>query len=598
MNILYWQAVSIMNPFLSSGTKDIEAASLVIEPLARFNEKGELVPFIAAEIPTLENGGISEDLMSITWKLKPDIVWSDGTPVTAEDAVFTWQYCTHPEGGCAQSPYFDDVTNVEAVDPQTIKITFGVPKPYPYSPLVGAQSPIIQKAQFADCLGAAAPTCTEANTKPIGTGPFVVTDFKANDVVTLEANPNYRDPEKPAFANVVLKGGGDAASAARSVLETGEFDYAWNAQVEPEILAQMEAAGRGEVISAFGTLVERIHVNQTDPDPALGDERSTAAHPHPFLTDVNVVKALSLAIDREILVETGYGEAGQVDLQPGAGARDQRLDEQRLVQDPGHRGGEPAARRGRLGRWAATACARRTASGCRSSTRPRPTRCARRAQALIKQWWNEIGVEVELRNIDAGVFFGGDPGSPDTLQKFYADVEMYANNFEGTDAEKYLGDWVCAEFPSPENQWQGGNTSRCCSEEYDALHAKMGETAGLEERGDDRDRAQRHDRELAVAHPADPPRPGLDQVEDARRRADEPLGQRALERGRLVPHASELTAARAARAARARSGAEGEPCSPSRSDGCSSRSRRCSSSASSSSRCSTSRPATRPPTCR
>ena len=127
----------------------------------------------------------------------------------------------------------------------------------------------------------------------------------------------------------MLKGGGDPASAARSVLETGEFDYAWNAQVEPEILAQMAAAGKGEVLSAFGTLVERLQVNQTDPDPALGDERSTAAHPHPFLTDPNVVRALSLAIDREILVETGYGAAGQADLQPGAGAGDQRLAEQR-----------------------------------------------------------------------------------------------------------------------------------------------------------------------------------------------------------------------------------------------------------------------------
>ena len=118
------------------------------------------------------------------------------------------------------------------------------------------------------------------------------------------------------------------------------------------------------------------------------------------------------------------------------------------------------------------------------------------AQALIKQWWNELGVEVELRNIDAGVFFGGDPGSPDTLQKFYADVEMYANNFDGTDPEKYLGDWVCAEIPRPETQWQGGNTSRLCSEEFDALHAKLGETAGPEERGEDRHRAQRHDRQL------------------------------------------------------------------------------------------------------
>ena len=104
------------------------------------------------------------------------------------------------------------------------------------------------------------------------------------------------------------------------------------------------------------------------------------------------------------------------------------------------------------------------------------------AQALIKQWWNQVGVEVELRSIDPGVYFGGDPGSPDTFQKFYADVEMYAQQFDGTDPEKYLGDWVCAEFPSPETQWQGGNVSRWCSPEFDARMADLARTAGLEER--------------------------------------------------------------------------------------------------------------------
>lgn len=483
VNIIYWQAVSIMTPYLSNGTKDIEAASLVLEPLARFDEDGEMVPFLVDEIPTLENGGVSEDLTSITWKLKEGIVWSDGTPVTAEDAVFTWQYCAHEEGGCAQLPNYGDVTNVEAVDAQTIKITFGVAKPYPYGPFVGAQSPIIQKAQFAECLGAAAPTCTEANTKPIGTGPFMVTDFKANDVVLLEANPNYRDAAKPAFATVLLKGGGDAASAARAVLETAEYDYAWNPQVEPEILAQMQAAGKGEVISAFGTLVERLHVNQTDPDPALGDERSTTAHPHPFLADANVVKALSLAIDREILVETGYGEAGQVgcNLVPAPEINASKNNDWCMTQDM-----EQANQLMDDAGWVMGSDGVREKDGKRMSvlyqTSTNSVRQA--AQALIKQWWNELGVEVELRNIDGGVFFGADPGSPDTLQKFYADIEMYANNFDGTDPEKYLGDWVCSEIPRPESQWQGGNTSRMCIEAYDELHAKMGETAGAEGRAE------------------------------------------------------------------------------------------------------------------
>jgi peptide/nickel transport system substrate-binding protein len=466
VNVIYWQAVSIMTPYLSNGTKDLEAASLVIEPLARFNEKGEMVPYLAEGIPTVENGGVSEDLTTITWKLKPDLLWSDGTPVTAEDVVFTWKYCADPEVGCAQLPNFGDVTDVEAVDAQTVKVTFGVAKPYPYGPFVGAQSPIIQKAQFA----------------PVGTGPFRVVDFKANDVVTLEANPNYRDPEKPAFQTMVLKGGGDAASAARSVLETGEFDYAWNAQVEPEILAQMQAAGKGEVISAFGTLVERLHVNQTDPDPALGDERSTSAHPHPFLTDANVVRALGLAIDREILVETGYGAAGQVgcNLIPAPEMNASTNNDWCKTQDI-----EGAKKLLDEAGWVPGSDGVREKDGRRLSilyqTSTNSVRQA--AQALIKQWWEEIGVETELRNIDAAVFFGADPGSPDTLQKFYADVEMYANNFDGTDAEKYLGDWVCSEFPEPASQWQGGNTSRFCSEAFDDLHAELGKTAGLEERG-------------------------------------------------------------------------------------------------------------------
>lgn len=483
LNIIYWQAVSIMTPYLSSGTKDLEAASLVLEPLARFDETGAMVPYLAEEIPTVENGGISEDLTSITWKLKEGLVWSDGSPVTAADAVLTWEYCTHPEGGCAQSPNYGDVANVEAVDDLTIKVSFSVPKPYPYGPFVGAQSPIIQAAQFQDCVGARAPECTDANFYPIGTGPFTVTDFKANDVVLLEANPNYRDPEKPAFANVVFKGGGDAASAARSVLETGEYDYAWNPQVEPEILAQMEAAGRGEVIAAFGTLVERIMVNQTDPSSALGDERSTVANPHPFLTDPNVVQALSLAIDRDILVETGYGPAGTVtcNLVPAPDYNASPNNEACLTQDI-----DEANRLLDEAGWEMGGDGVRTKDGERLSllfqTSTNSVRQA--AQALIKQWWQQIGVETELRNVDSGVFFGGDPGSPDTFQKFYADVQEYANNFDGTDPEKYLGDWVCDEIPGPDSQWQGGNISRWCSDEFDALHAEMGTVAGQEERAD------------------------------------------------------------------------------------------------------------------
>ncbi|MGB0496903.1 MAG: peptide ABC transporter substrate-binding protein [Rubricella sp.] len=481
LNIIYWQAPSLLNPYLSGGTKELEAASLVIEPLARYNENGEMVPWLVDEIPTVENGGVSEDLTQITWVLSEGITWSDGTPLTAADAVFTWQYCTHPEGGCAQLSNYTDVENVEAVDDRTIRITFSVPKPFPYGPFVGAQSPIIQAAQFADCLGTAAVQCTEENFYPIGTGPFVVTDFRANDVATFEANPNYRVPDQPAFASVNFKGGGDAASAARSVLETGEFDYAWNLQVEPEILAQMAAAGRGEVISAFGTSVERLMVNFTNPDPALGEERATLAHPHPFLTDPQLVRALSIAIDREIIVEAGYGEAGRptCNVLPAPAIYASTNNDWCLDYNP-----EEANRiLDELG-WERGSDGIRERDGIRLSVLYQTSTNSVRqgTQALIKQMWEEIGVETELRNIDASVFFGGDQSSPDTFQKFFADIEMYTNNFDGTDPERYMANWACNEIPSPDNLWLGNNMPRYCTEEYDALVAEMSQTADLNER--------------------------------------------------------------------------------------------------------------------
>jgi peptide/nickel transport system substrate-binding protein len=484
VNILFWQAVSILNPYLSGGTKDIEASSLVLEPLARYDENANLVPWLAADIPTMENGGFSEDMTQLTWTLKDGIIWSDGSPVTANDVVFTWQYCTAEGTGCAQEGKFEGITSVEAVDDLTVRITFAQPTPFPWVAFVGGQSPILQAAQFADCLGAAAATCTEANTKPIGTGPFRVTEFLVNDVVTYEANPNYRDPAKPAFATVTFKGGGDAAAAARALLETGEFDYGWNLLLAPDVLASMEAAGQGQVISAFGTNVERIEVNLTNPSPDLPEgERSTVAHPHPFLSDVRVREALSLAIDRQTLVDVGYGEAGRptCNLVPASDIYRSDDTECATTYDPERAMAllEEAGFTDTDGDGV-----RENADGVRLSMLYQTSTNAVRQdfQALIKEWWEAIGFEVELRNIDAAVYFGGDPASPDTIEKFYADVEMYANTFEGTDPTSYLAAYTCDKIPSPETNWAGANINRVCDPVYEEMLAQFQATADEAER--------------------------------------------------------------------------------------------------------------------
>ncbi len=481
VKIIYWQAPSILNPFLSGGTKDIESASLILEPLARYDPTGALTPWLVEEVPTVSNGGVSEDLTSITWKIKEGITWSDGTPFTSADVKFTYEYCTDPESGCAQLTKFDGVSSVDTPDDLTVVVNFSQPTPFPYGPFVGGESPILQAAQFADCMGAKAPECTDENFGPIGTGPFVVTEFRTNDVIQLVANENYRDPNKPAFAAVTFKGGGDATAAGRAVMETGEFDYAWNLQLAPDVIATMQEGGLGTPVAGFGPLVERIMLNQTNPDPSLSAEERSVIRPHPFLGEPAVYKAMSMAIDRPLLVEIGYGQAGKVtcnwvpapaavnsdtftcDTQDIAGAN-ALLDEAGFLDTDGD--------------------GIREANGVPMQILYQTSTNAVRQdfQALIKEWWSEIGIEAELRNIDASVFFGGDPGSPDTFQKFYADVEMYANTFNGTDPQAYLGNGLCDKAPSPATQWQGENISRFCMPAYDALHAQLTTTADADER--------------------------------------------------------------------------------------------------------------------
>ena len=134
VSIIYWQAPYILNPFLSGGTKDVESASMISEPLARYNQDGKLVPWLVTEIPTTSNGGVSSDLSSITWNITPGLKWSDGSDFTSADVKFTYDYCTHPEGGCAQVTKFEGVSSVETPDATTVVVNFAAPTPPPSGP--------------------------------------------------------------------------------------------------------------------------------------------------------------------------------------------------------------------------------------------------------------------------------------------------------------------------------------------------------------------------------------------------------------------------------------------------------------------------------
>ncbi len=485
LTILYWQAPSIPGPFLSSGYKDRDAGALTLEPLAKYAPDGSLVPALAAKIPTIENGGVSPDLTSITWRLKEGLLWSDGTEMTAEDAVFTWQYCSNEATGCTAESNFDGISSVEAVDSLNLRITFDSPTPYPYTAYVSTGSPIISRVQFADCVGEAAVSCDAQNLSPLGTGPFRITDFTANEEANYERNPHYRGPE-PYFDRVVIRGGGDAVSAARAVLEAGDADYAWNLQVDPGVLSEMQAAGHGTVVTAFSSLVERLVINQTNPDPALGDDRSEyldGENPHPFLTFPPITQAMSMAIDRSVIAGDLYGFAGEptCNLITGPPAYVSTANDGCLTQDID--GANKLLDDNGVLDTDGDGVREHNGAPLRITYQTSTNAIRQDTQALIRDWWSRIGIETELIDHDASVYFGGDPVADKeaSLRRFFADVQMYASGPD-IDPQQYLSGSICKHIPTRENGWAGGNTARSCNPGYDEVYEELAQTGAGPER--------------------------------------------------------------------------------------------------------------------
>ncbi len=473
LRILYWQAPTILNNHLAVGTKDVDASRLILEPLAAIDPEGNFVPMLAEEIPTVENGGVAQDFTSITWKLRKDVQWSDGSPFTAADVVFTYEYCADPKTACTSVAAFRGIKTVEALDEYTVKVTWEAPNSYPYQVFTSQRGAIIQKAQFEDCVGEAASTaadCQAANLAPIGTGPYKLVEFKPGDVVIYELNERYRDPDKPFFKRVELKGGGDAPSAARAVLQAGEVDWAWNLQVEAAVLQQLASqGGQGNLVTYNTANVERLLINFTNPDPALGDERGQLSQPHPFLTDLKVRQALALAIDRKAIAEQLYGPSGYPTCTflwypPFAESIadifkdcDQDIDEaNRLLDEAG---------------WTRGADGIRVKNGVRLSLlfQTSVNTLRQKTQELIKANWAEIGVETELKSVDGSVFFGSDPGNPDNIGHFFADIQMYTTGAPEPDPTAHLCGWVSSAASQKENEWRGTNNMRWQNTEYDAL---------------------------------------------------------------------------------------------------------------------------------
>jgi peptide/nickel transport system substrate-binding protein len=475
--IFQWQGASQANALLSSGTKDLLAGSLVLEPLIEVAPDGSLLPKLAVEVPTTGNGGVSEDGMTVTYHLKDCIVWSDGTPFTAADVQFSYEFCADTATGCSGEPP-TALVGVEATDDLTVVATYDSPQPFPYEIFTGFTGVIIQKAQFEECIGAAAVGCSEQNFAPIGTGPYMVTELRPEDVVLYAFNPLYRMAAdgKPFFSTVEIKGGGDAESAARSVLEIGEGDYAWNLQVAPEILNPMEAAGLGRVVTSFTANVEHLNLNWTNPDadpPSEYGADMSGANPFFFENEL-LHNALSIAIDREEITTIGYGATGQptCNIWPVGAESSPNNDDlctydaalaNQMLDDAGYLDSDGDGIRNMPDGGANLSWDLTTSTNAVRQTH----------QELLKAQWALIDVNINLLNEDAGLFFDGTCASDFCIWKFFTDIQMYTNGATLPDGPSYLSGYRISDIPTAANSWGGNNIVRFYSEEFDAELATL-----------------------------------------------------------------------------------------------------------------------------
>ncbi|NCO75870.1 MAG: peptide ABC transporter substrate-binding protein [Cyanobacteria bacterium] len=467
LKMIYWQAPTILNPHLSTGFKDSEASRITLEPLATFDSDSKLIPVLAQIIPSVENGGVAKDGLSVTWKLRQDVKWSDGEKFTASDVVFTYQFINNPKVGSVNSGDYAVVKNVEALDEYTVKITFKQVTPAWYSVFVGGAGMILPEHLYAQYNGENA---REApfNLLPVGTGGYAVSQFKPGDSVIYQKNPYYRQPETLNFEKIEIKGGGDATSAARAVLQTGDADFAYNLQVESNILDELSKANKGKIITNFGSNSERILLNYTDPNKETPEgERSSVKFPHPFFSNVKVRQAFALAVDKNTIAEQLYGITGKPTsnflLAPPEFVSTNTTSEFNL-----DKAGKLLDEAG----WKDT-----NGNGIRDKdgvemkvlfqTTVNPLR--QKTQAIIKQNWESLGIEVELKSIDASVMFSSDPSNNDTVEHFSADVQMFTTGNNNPDPTPYFKVYTCNNIPQKSNNWSGDNYSRYCNPEYDQL---------------------------------------------------------------------------------------------------------------------------------
>ena len=472
LRIIQWQAPSHLSSQVATGDKDGLAASMISESLLNRMPDGSLVATLATEVPSVENGLLAADLTSVTYKLLPDVKWSDGQPFTAEDVKFTWQWVMDDANGAVYQQVYETIKDIEVVDPLTAKITFKAANPTWSDSQTGAGSTgALYPKHILEGGGKAANDAFRL--KPIGTGPYVVESFSPNDQAVFATNENYRESTKPFFAKVNLKGGGDSTSAARAVLQTGEYDYAWNLALEPEILRSMQSdSSAGTLIIVPGGGIERININFSDPRKEVDGQKSQKDTPHPLFSDPAVRHAMNIAIDREQIANKlyfgGKDEPAVVNILSGIPSMESPNTKLIYDTDQANKILDDAG-------WKKDGNVRKK-DGLELSIQYQTTvnNLRQKVQAIVKKNLEAIGFKVELQQTDSSIFFDSAVGNDQSNTHFYTDLNMFQSTVGAPPPVTYMVRWYAGpndeNIAQKSNDWNGRNFQRYKNPDFDKLY--------------------------------------------------------------------------------------------------------------------------------
>lgn len=412
-----------------------------------FDEKNNPVPVLVKEMPTTENGGISADGTVITMKLRDDLKWSDGQPITADDFIFTYQMTIDPKNAVATThPYEAEVMkSVTAPDPQTVVITFVKP----FAPWMGLLwkgllpkhilQPVVEKDGTLDK--------AEWNRAPtVGCGPYNFKEWESGSFARFVANDSYW-LGKPKIDEIFIRFVPDDASQV-AALKAGDGDL--GTFISYPDIADLEKAGV-QVVAAFSGYNEGIYFNQ-DPKTA-----------NPAMLDEKVRQAIAMAIDRESLTKdlllgrtkpaaSDWDNMPYVDPTLKPWPYDPEKAKQ-LLDEAGWKDTNGDGTRDKDGKELVL----------KYGTTTREIR--KDTQAVLQQQLAAVGVKVDLLNFDSDVFFGSfaDNGPAATGQ---LDMWEYSGSPNFPDPD--VSEWLCDQIPTAEKP-SGTNWEGLCDKDLDQL---------------------------------------------------------------------------------------------------------------------------------